>query len=96
MSKASKGGLYDPKRVLVQSTRLCIPKCATRDLVIREIYGGSLAGHYAENKTLTMLWEHYFWPGMSKDVHVQDSLGTCATCQVAKHHSLPHLSLIHI
>ena len=48
---------------------------------------GSLAGHYGENKTLAMLREHYFGPGMSKEV--QDCLKRCATCQVAKSHSLP-------
>jgi len=34
-----------------------------------------------------MLQEHYYWPGMSKDV--QDILKRCATCQVAKSHLLP-------
>lgn len=52
--------------------------------------GGSwraLAGHYRENKITSILKEHYFWRGMSKDV--QDILKRCATCQAAKSHTLP-------
>ena len=67
---------------LFKGTKLCIPKAGTRELLIREIHSGSLAGHYGENNTLSMLQEHYYWPGMSKDV--QDILKRCATCQVAK------------
>ena len=64
-----------------------MPKCNTRQLLIREVHGGSLAGHYGETKTLTILKEHYYWPGMHKDV--QDLLKRYATCQVAKNHLLP-------
>ena len=53
---------------LFNGTRLCIPKCGTRELLIGEVHRGSLAGHFGENKTPIMLKEHYYWPGMSKDV----------------------------
>jgi len=56
-------------------------------LLIREVHSGSLAGHYGENKTLSMLQEHYYWVRMSKDV--QNILKRCATCQVAKSYLLP-------
>ena len=72
---------------LFKGTRLCVPKCGTRELLVREVHGGSLAGHYGENKTSMVLKEHYFWPSMDKDV--QDLLRRCATCQIAKSHSLP-------
>jgi len=65
-----------------------VPRCSTRELLIREVHRGSLAGHYGENKTVTMLREHYFWPTMERDV--QDILKRCGTYQVAKSHSLPH------
>ena len=55
-------------------------------MLIREVYGGSLAGHYGQIKTLIMLMEHYYWPCMSEDV--QDVLRKCATYQVAKSHLL--------
>ena len=67
---------------LFKGTNLCILKCITCELLIREVRKGSLAGHYGENKTLIMLREHYYWPGMSKDI--EDVLKRCATCQVAK------------
>jgi len=54
---------------------------------VREVHGGSLAGDYGESKTSMVLKVHYFWPGMDKDV--QDLLRRCATCQIAKSHSLP-------
>lgn len=34
-----------------------------------------------------MLREHYYWPGMEKNV--QDILRRCGTCQAAKSHTLP-------
>jgi len=62
---------------LFNSTRLCIPKSGTRELLIREVHNGLLTGHYGDNKTLSMLQEHYYWPRMWKDV--QDILKRCAT-----------------
>jgi len=72
---------------LFKGTRLCILKYGTRESLVREVHGGSLAGHYGENKTSIMLKEHYYWLSMDKDV--QDILRRCATCQAAKSHSLP-------
>lgn len=54
---------------------------------LREIHGGSLAGHFREDKTYIMAKEHYFCPHMLKDV--QDLIKRCATCQMAKSHALP-------
>jgi len=72
---------------LFKGTRLCIPRGGTRELLVREVHGGSLAGHFGESKTLIMLREHYYCPGMEKDV--QDVLRRCSTCQMAKSHLLP-------
>jgi len=54
---------------------------------VREVDGGSLAGHYGETKTSLVLKDHYYWPSMDKDV--QDIIRRCATCQITKSHSLP-------
>ena len=40
---------------LFKSTRLCFPKSGTRQLLVREVHSGSLAGNYGENKMLSML-----------------------------------------
>ena len=73
-----KGDFLIQEGYLFKGTRLCIPKCGTRELLIREVHGGSLAGHYGENKTSIILKEHFYWPNMEKDV--QDILKRCATC----------------
>ena len=85
--KHPKGDFLIQEGYLFKNTRLCVPRCGTRELLVREVHGGALAGHYGEQKTSMVLKEHYFWPGMDKDV--QDILKRCATCQVAKSHSLP-------
>jgi len=66
---------------------VCAPKCSTLELLIREVHVGSLAGHYGETKTLTILKQHDYWPRMHKDV--QEIRKWCATCQVTKSHLLP-------
>jgi len=53
---------------LLKGTRLCMPKCGFRELLIQELHGGALDGHFGIQKTCTMLKEHYYWPSMSKDV----------------------------
>jgi len=45
---------------LFKGACLCVPKCNTRELLIREVCSSSLADHYGENKILTILKEHYF------------------------------------
>jgi len=82
-----KGDFLIQEGYLFKGTRLCILKYGTRESLVREVHGGSLAGHYGENKTSIMLKEHYYWLSMDKDV--QDILRRCATCQAAKSHSLP-------
>jgi len=86
--KHPKGDLFVQEGFLFKGTWLCIPKCSTRELMIREVHGGSLAGHFRESKTLILLREHYYWPGMEKEV--QDILWRCRTCQASKSHILLH------
>ena len=59
-SKHPKGDFLSWEGFLFKGTRLCVPRYSTRELLIREVHGGSLAEHYGENKTVTMLREHYF------------------------------------
>ena len=88
MLTVPKGDFLIQGRYLFKGTHLCVINCGTHELLIREVHGGSLTGHFGENKTLLMLREHYICPSMSKDV--QDILRRCATCQVAKSHSLAY------
>jgi len=86
--KHSKGDFLLQEGFLFEGACSCIPKCSTRELLIKEVYGGSLAGHCGENKIVSMLREHYYWLGMDKDIY--DILRRCGTCLVDKSHSLPH------
>ena len=45
---------------LFKGTRLCIPKCDFRELIIQELHSGALAGHFGVEKTISMLKEHYY------------------------------------
>jgi len=58
--KHSKDDYLIQESFLFEGTCLCVPKCSTRELLIREVHSGSLAGHYGETKTLTSVKEHYF------------------------------------
>jgi len=74
--KHPKGDFLIQDRYLFKGAWLCFPKCRTRELLVREVHGGSLAGHYGENKISIVLKEHYYWPSIDKDV--QDILRRCA------------------
>jgi len=43
---------------LFKGTRLCIPRCGFRELLIQELHGGALANHCGVEKTCSMLKEH--------------------------------------
>ena len=67
---------------LFKGNRLCVPKNAIRELLIREAHGGGLAGHFGVVKTLEVLKEHFFLPKMLGDV--TNIVGKCVTCHMAK------------
>jgi len=59
-SRHPKGDLFIREGFLFKGTRLCVARCSTRELLIREVHGVSLASHYDENKTPVMLRELYY------------------------------------
>ena len=77
-SKHPKGDFLIQEGFLFKGTRLCVPSSSTRELLIIKVHGGSLAAHHGENKIVTMLREHYYWPAMERDV--QDILKRCGIC----------------
>ena len=74
---------------LFKGNRLCVPKHAIRELLIREAHGGGLAGHFGVTKTLEILKEHFFWPKMLQDV--TNIVGKYVTCHMAKSSFKPGL-----
>lgn len=73
---------------LFNGSRLCIPKCSLRELLVREVHEGGLMGHFGEHKTYDMLHDHFYWPKMKHDIHLICS--RCIVCKRAKSKAMPH------
>jgi hypothetical protein len=69
---------------LFKDNHLCIPQGLLREAIIKEAHGGSLAGHFGRDKTLTLVQEHFIWPKMVRDV--VRHLKQCQICHCAKSH----------
>ena len=67
--KWAVNGYYRHEGYLFRSGRLYIPNGSIRELMVREAHGRGLAGHFGEKKTLELVKEHFYWPGMIRDVH---------------------------
>uniref|UniRef100_A0A2N9J6D7 Integrase catalytic domain-containing protein n=1 Tax=Fagus sylvatica TaxID=28930 RepID=A0A2N9J6D7_FAGSY len=86
--KTAFGKFYKHDGYLFKESKLCVPSCSMRELLVREAHGGGLMGHFGVKKTLDILHEHFFWPKMKKDVN--RICGRCITCRKAKSKVLPH------
>ena len=60
-------------------TQIVIPK-AYRSEVLSLAHGTPLSGHLGVNKTYQKIINHFYWPGIRKDV--VEFCNTCHTCQV--------------
>ncbi|XP_035539641.1 uncharacterized protein LOC118344015, partial [Juglans regia] len=60
--KAAFGKFYKHDGYLFKESKLCLPNCSMRELLVREAHGGGLMGHFGVKKTLDILHEHFFWP----------------------------------
>jgi len=61
-----RGHFMNQEGYFFKGTQLCVPKCGTREILLREVSGGSLEGHFGEDKTYTMAKDHYYWPQHAK------------------------------
>jgi hypothetical protein len=73
---------------------LCIPVGSVRLLLMQEVHGGGLMGHFGAKKTEDVLASHFFWPKMRRDV--ERFVSRCTTCQKAKSQLNPHGLYIHL
>jgi hypothetical protein len=86
--KVAFGKFYRHDGFLFRETKLCLPMCSLRELLVREAHGGGLMGHFGVAKTLGILHEHFFWPHMKRDV--ERICEKCITCKQAKSKLKPH------
>ena len=51
-------------------------------MLVREVHGGGLMGHFGIAKTLGVIQEHFYWPRVKRDV--ESICARCVTCKQAK------------
>ena len=56
--------------------------CSLKLVIMSEIRGGVLSGHFGRNKTLVLLQSSFYWPKMPKDV--DRFVKQCRVCHLAK------------
>ena len=54
--------------MLFKGSQLCIPRSSMRENLIKEKHSVGMVGHFGQDKTISILREHYFWPQMSQVV----------------------------
>ena len=67
---------------LFKVTKLCVPQTSFRDLLIREMHAGGLAGHFGRDKTIALVEDRFYWPSLKRDV--ARIVAQCRTCRIAK------------
>jgi hypothetical protein len=50
--KAAFGKFYKHDGYLFKESKLCVPNCSMRELLVREAHGGEFMGHFGIKKTL--------------------------------------------
>jgi hypothetical protein len=71
-----------------RANRLCIPVGSIRLLLMQEVHGGGLMGHFGAKKTEGVLASYLFWPKMRRDF--EWFVSRCTACQKAKSRLNPH------
>jgi hypothetical protein len=54
--------------LLFRANRLCIPVGFVHHLLLQEMHGGGLMGHFGAKKTEDVLASHFFWPKMRRGI----------------------------
>lgn len=64
---------------IFHNNKLCIPNCSLRLQIIKELHN---EGHVGRDRTLKLVTDQYFWPGMRRDV--ERFVVRCVQCQTSK------------
>ena len=86
--KKAFGDFYQHEGYLFRESKLCLPNCSLRELLVREAHSVGLMGHFGIAKTLHILQSHFHWPHMRKDV--EQICKRCIVCKKAKSKLNPH------
>ena len=80
--------IYRHEGFLFRGSQICVPACSLRELFVHESHSGGLMGHFGVHKTLDILFKHFYWPRMRRDV--ERICSRCIAYQQAKSKSMPH------
>ncbi|MGP0580467.1 integrase zinc binding domain-containing protein, partial [Paenibacillus peoriae] len=51
---------------LFKGKQLCIPDNPMRENIIKELHSGGLRGDFGKDKTVDLVEDRYYWPGLKK------------------------------
>ena len=77
--KVAFGKFYRLDGYMFRENKLCVPNSSMHELLVCEVHGGGLMGHFGVRKTLDVLHEHFFAPKMKCDV--ERVYARCITCR---------------
>eukprot|EP01018_Ginkgo_biloba_P007602 Gb_17033 [translate_table: standard] len=67
---------------LFKGKQLCILVGPMRENIIKELHSGRMGGHFGRDKTITLVEDRYYLPGLRKQV--AKFVAQCKICQVSK------------
>lgn len=68
---------------MFKSSKLCVPYCSLRQLIIEE-RGGGLSEHFGRDINVALVKDKFYWPQLTKEV--EKYVQRCRVCHVAKGH----------
>ena len=80
--------LADPGR---EFTRVVVPSCRRKE-ILDAGHRGLAGGHFSHNKMVSMITQHFTWPGLRK--HVREYCSTCPECQKAGRKLQPKVPMV--
>ncbi|SOV07075.1 uncharacterized protein UDID_18713 [Ustilago sp. UG-2017a] len=87
------GFVIDSRNLLTYRDSVCVPDVDDlRLLIIQDRHNLPSVGHPGHRKTLSLVHQSFFWPGLSKFIHTfVDSCETCRRIKAARHKPYGHL-----
>ncbi|SOV02314.1 uncharacterized protein UDID_19189 [Ustilago sp. UG-2017a] len=93
LGSAPPGFAIDSRNLLTYQDSVCVPDVDDlRLLIIQDRHNSPSVGHPGRRKTLSLVRQSFFWPGLSKFIHTfVDSCETCRRIKAARHKPYGHL-----